>query len=116
VDQRATRKRGEPLDDVLFSAPPGLGKTSLAHIIRARARRQSRWFRCRLGSQAYTNSVGERGRTRQKLLSRYGLEEHLFVSHLTLSRFRHEFDDLLDGSVRSVAGSESGNRRRIGLQ
>jgi Holliday junction DNA helicase RuvB len=29
----AARKRGEPLDHVLFSAPPGLGKTSLAHII-----------------------------------------------------------------------------------
>jgi hypothetical protein len=29
----AARKRCEPLDHVLFSAPPGLGKTSLAHII-----------------------------------------------------------------------------------
>jgi Holliday junction DNA helicase RuvB len=29
----AARKRGEPLDHALFSAPPGLGKTSLAHII-----------------------------------------------------------------------------------
>jgi holliday junction DNA helicase RuvB len=29
----AARKRGEALDHVLFSAPPGLGKTSLAHII-----------------------------------------------------------------------------------
>jgi Holliday junction DNA helicase RuvB len=29
----ATRQRGETLDHVLFSAPPGLGKTSLAHII-----------------------------------------------------------------------------------
>jgi Holliday junction DNA helicase RuvB len=29
----AARRRGEPLDHVLFSAPPGLGKTSLAHII-----------------------------------------------------------------------------------
>jgi len=29
----AARKRGEPLDHTLFSAPPGLGKTSLAHII-----------------------------------------------------------------------------------
>src|SRR4030088_3242729 len=29
----AARKRNEPLDHVLFSAPPGLGKTSLAHII-----------------------------------------------------------------------------------
>src|SRR5690348_10962505 len=29
----ATRRRGEPLDHTLFSAPPGLGKTSLAHII-----------------------------------------------------------------------------------
>ena len=29
----AARKRAEVLDHVLFSAPPGLGKTSLAHII-----------------------------------------------------------------------------------
>jgi len=29
----AARKRDEALDHVLFSAPPGLGKTSLAHII-----------------------------------------------------------------------------------
>jgi holliday junction DNA helicase RuvB len=29
----AARRRGEPLDHTLFSAPPGLGKTSLAHII-----------------------------------------------------------------------------------
>jgi holliday junction DNA helicase RuvB len=29
----AARRRGEVLDHVLFSGPPGLGKTSLAHII-----------------------------------------------------------------------------------
>jgi holliday junction DNA helicase RuvB len=31
----AARKRGEPLDHCLFAAPPGLGKTTLAHIIAA---------------------------------------------------------------------------------
>lgn len=30
---QAARQRGEPLDHCLFSAPPGLGKTTLAHII-----------------------------------------------------------------------------------
>jgi Holliday junction DNA helicase RuvB len=33
VFARAARKRGEPLDHVLLSGPPGLGKTTLAHII-----------------------------------------------------------------------------------
>jgi Holliday junction DNA helicase RuvB len=31
----AARRRGEPLDHVLLAGPPGLGKTSLAHIITA---------------------------------------------------------------------------------
>jgi Holliday junction DNA helicase RuvB len=29
----AAKKRGEPLDHILFHSPPGLGKTTLAHII-----------------------------------------------------------------------------------
>ncbi len=33
VALEAARKRKEPLEHVLFSGPPGLGKTSLAHII-----------------------------------------------------------------------------------
>jgi Holliday junction DNA helicase RuvB len=32
---QAAQKRGEPLDHVLLAGPPGLGKTSLAHIVAA---------------------------------------------------------------------------------
>lgn len=33
ISIRAARERGEPLDHLLFYGPPGLGKTTLAHII-----------------------------------------------------------------------------------
>lgn len=33
VFTQAARQRGEPVDHLLFSGPPGLGKTSLAHIV-----------------------------------------------------------------------------------
>ncbi|MBI4974302.1 MAG: Holliday junction branch migration DNA helicase RuvB, partial [Candidatus Omnitrophica bacterium] len=33
VSLEAAKKRGEPLEHILLSGPPGLGKTSLAHII-----------------------------------------------------------------------------------
>lgn len=33
ISLAAARKRGEPLDHVLLDGPPGLGKTTLAHII-----------------------------------------------------------------------------------
>ena len=35
IFMEAARRRGEPLDHVLLAGPPGLGKTSLAHIIAA---------------------------------------------------------------------------------
>jgi len=33
IAMAAAKKRGEPLDHILFYGPPGLGKTTLAHVI-----------------------------------------------------------------------------------
>lgn len=42
VSLAAAKKRGEPLDHVLFHGPPGLGKTTLAHVIAAEMGRNIR--------------------------------------------------------------------------
>ena len=38
---QAARQRSEPLDHVLFCGPPGLGKTTLAHILAQGAGREA---------------------------------------------------------------------------
>jgi Holliday junction DNA helicase RuvB len=36
ISIKAAKERGEPMEHVLFYGPPGLGKTTLAHIIATR--------------------------------------------------------------------------------
>src|SRR5215467_12303465 len=69
----AARNRGEALDHVLFSGPPGLGKTTLAHII---AREMGVGFRTTSGP------VIQRGGDLAALLTNLQPRDVLFIDEI----------------------------------
>lgn len=70
---RAAKKRNEPLDHVLLSGPPGLGKTSLAHLLANE-----------LGVQCHTTSGASIARTGELAALLTNLKPHdvLFVDEI----------------------------------
>ncbi len=99
---RAALQRGEPLDHVLFSGPPGLGKTSLASILAEE-----------MGVQMRTASgpTIERGGDLVAILSSLGDREVLFIDEIhRLNRAVEEvlYPALEDYAVDIVIGQGPG--------
>ena len=80
----AARRRGEPLDHVLFHGPPGLGKTTLAHIVAHE-----------LGAAIHSTSgpVIERAIDLSAILSRLQGSDVLFVDEV--HRLNHVVEEIL---------------------
>jgi Holliday junction DNA helicase RuvB len=81
---QAARKRGEPLDHVLFYGPPGLGKTTLAHII-------SKELETNIKSTS--GPVMERPADLAGLLTNLGEREVLFIDEI--HRLNHVVEEYL---------------------
>ncbi|UCB51926.1 MAG: Holliday junction branch migration DNA helicase RuvB [Candidatus Zixiibacteriota bacterium] len=81
---QAAKKRGEPLDHVLFYGPPGLGKTTLAHII---AREME------ANIKPTSGPVLDRPADLAGLLTNMGQKEVLFVDEI--HRINHVVEEYL---------------------
>ena len=64
----AAKARGEPLDHVLLSGPPGLGKTTLAYIVATRSASGIRTSRARRSSTRATWPASSRSSTTRDML------------------------------------------------
>ncbi|MBN2362149.1 MAG: AAA family ATPase, partial [Deltaproteobacteria bacterium] len=69
----AARRRGEPVDHLLFCGPPGLGKTSLAHIVAGEMR---------AGIHVTSGPALERKGDLAGILTNLGPREVLFIDEI----------------------------------
>ena len=81
---QAARDRGEPLDHVIFSGPPGLGKTTLAGIVANE-----------MGAKLHTTSgpAIERAGDLAAILTNLGPKDVLFVDEI--HRLNHQVEEVL---------------------
>lgn len=84
---KAAKERGEPLDHVLLSGPPGLGKTTLAHIIATELGVEIR---------ATTGPVLERPGDLAAILTNLGAKDVLFVDEI------HRLNQIVEETLYSA--------------
>ena len=81
---KAAKERNEPLDHILFSGPPGLGKTTLAHIIATELD---------VNIRATTGPVLDRPGDLAAILTNLGAKDVLFIDEI--HRLSHVVEETL---------------------
>ncbi len=83
----AAKQRGEPLDHILFSGPPGLGKTTLAHIVASELG---------VSIRATTGPVLERPGDLAAILTDLGAKDVLFIDEI------HRLNQIVEETLYSA--------------